>query len=223
MSPTVETQKQMAVGQAPMDVAGARDDLECWELYQQEHVARLIETIRLRDGAAVTVRPIQPDDVERLQSFHARLSPDTIAMRYFRAAPTLPTREAVRLTHLDYADRMALVATTGSGAEERIVAVVRYERVTDQEAELAFVVDDRWQGQGISSQLLARLIAYGRERGFETMTAITMATNQRMRAVMLHAGYPVSSRYADGCLTLTLDVRGTPVDGAHGGATGQAA
>jgi RimJ/RimL family protein N-acetyltransferase len=182
------------------------DDTLAWSAYTQSRAADLSHTITLRNGEAVAVRAIRPDDVERLQQFHARLSPDTIVMRYFHAAPVLHQRDARRLTRLDYDNRMALVATTGAGADERIIAVVRYERVTATEGELAFVVEDQWQGLGISTRLLARLVAYAQERGFETLMAVTMATNVRMRGVLAHAGFPFISRYADGCLTLTLDI-----------------
>lgn len=182
------------------------DDMAAWSAYTRAHMAQLSHNLPLRNGAVVTVRAIQPDDVERLQAFHARLSQDTIIMRYFRAAPVLYTRDAHRLTHLDYDNRMAFVATAGEGADERIIGVVRYERVTASEGELAFVVEDEWQGLSISTRLLARLLTYARERGFEKMSAITMATNVRMRAVMAHAGYPFTSTYEEGCVTLTLDI-----------------
>lgn len=187
------------------------DDTAAWSAYRRARMASLTETITLRNGVAVTMRAIQPDDVERLQQFHARLSPETIVLRFFRAAPILYLRDASRFTHLDYDNRMALVATVGAGDEERIIAVVRYERVSATEGELAFVVEDQWQGLGISTQLLARLLRYAREHEFERMVAITMATNVRMRGVLAHAGYPFTSSYADGCLTVTLDI-------AHGAA-----
>lgn len=182
------------------------DDAAAWSAYRRTRVADLTYTMTLRNGAEVTVRAIRPDDVERLQQFHTRLSSDTITMRYFRAFPVLYSRDAHRLTHLDYDNRMALVATTGDAEEERIVGVVRYERVTATEGELAFVVEDPWQGLSISSRLLARLLNYARDRGFERMSAITMANNMRMRAVLAHAGYPFTSSYEEGCLTLTLDI-----------------
>jgi GNAT superfamily N-acetyltransferase len=190
------------------------DDATAWSAYRRALMAELTEVITLRNGAAVTMRAIQPDDAQRLQAFHARLSPETIAMRYFRAAPVLYERDARRLTHLDYDNRMALVATVGAGDDERIIAVVRYERVTAAEGELAFVVEDQWQGLGVSTQLLARLLRYARGRGFETMMAVTLATNVRMRGVLAHAGYPFTSRYADGCQTLTLDLANKLAD-AH--------
>ncbi len=185
------------------------DDATAWSAYTRTGVAALTETLTLRNGANVTMRAIQPDDVERLQQFHARLSPETIVMRFFRAAPALLPHDARRFTHLDYDNRMALVAATGAGAAEHIIAVVRYERVAATEGELAFVVEDQWQGLGISTQLLARLLAYAQEHGFERMMAVTMATNVRMRDVLAHAGYPFTSHYADGCLTLTLDIART--------------
>ncbi len=186
------------------------DNSAAWTAYSRSGVAELTDTLTLRDGRIVTVRAIRPDDVERLQQFHSRLSPDTIVMRYFRAAPVLHTQDATRLTHLNYDNRMALVATVGAGSDERIVGVVRYERVTATEAELAFVIEDGWQGQGISTDLLARLLRYAKAKGFETMSAVTMSSNMRMRSVLSHTGYPVKSHYADGCQYFELQL--TPVE-----------
>lgn len=185
------------------------DDNTAWSAYERAHVAAITQPITLRSGKTVTMRAIRPDDAQRLQAFHSRLSADTIVMRFFRAAPVLYDRDAWHMTHLDYDNRMALVATTGEGADERIIAVVRYERVTAVEAEMAFVVEDCWQGQGISTMLLARLLSYAKARGFERMMAVTLATNVRMRAVLARAGYPFTSHYADGCLTLTLNIMET--------------
>jgi len=184
----------------------ALDDTAAWNAYRRAGMVKLTDAITLRNGAVVTMRVIQPDDVERLQQFHARLSPETIVMRFFRVAPVLYQRDAAQFTHLDYDNRMALVATVGAGDDERIIAVVRYERVTATEGELAFVVEDQWQGLGISTLLLARLLRYAQAHGFERMVAITMATNVRMRGVLAHAGYPFTAHYADGCLTVTLDI-----------------
>jgi RimJ/RimL family protein N-acetyltransferase len=182
------------------------DTESAWGAFARRGVASLAESIYLRNGAEVRLRAIQPDDMERLQEFHSRLSAETIVMRYFRVAPVLHTRDARRLTHLDYDRRMALVATIGEGREERIIGVVRYEPVTDNEGELAFVVEDRWQGQGISTQALKRRLRYARQRGYTSMSAVTMATNVRMRDVLMHTEYPIVSRYEDGCLRITLDI-----------------
>ena len=187
------------------------DDAAAWNAFRRTGVADLSHMITLRDGTDVRMRAMQPDDADRLQQFHSRLSLDTIVLRYFRVAPVLYSQEAWRLTHLDYDNRMALVATTGAGDDEHIIGVVRYERVTATAGELAFVIEDCWQGRGISTRLLASLLAYARERGFERMTAITLSTNMRMRAVLAHAGFPHTSSYADGCLNFTLDLTASTV------------
>lgn len=168
---------------------------------------RLSGTMTARDGTVLRVRPLLPTDRERLQAFHSSLSLDTIVYRFFRVLPSLSTETARQLTHIDYENRMAVVATTGEGDGERIRAVVRYERTGPETAEVAFVVDDSLQGQGIAPKLLRRLAAYARERGFTTLVAITMASNARMLAMLRHSGFPSSAHYEDGEVAVRLDIR----------------
>ena len=167
------------------------------------------DELLLRDGSMVKVRAIQPDDEERLRAFHARLSPDSIILRFFRVVPELPEEDAYRFTHLDYARRMALVATTPIGrdeGDETIRAVVRYERTEPGVAEVAFVVEDAWQGKGIATALLHRLATYARAHGLTTFVAVTMASNVRMLDVFRHAGYPHAMRHDGSEISVTLDI-----------------
>ena len=103
------------------------------------------------------VRPIRPDDRDRLVAFHSRLSERTVYLRYFAPHPTLSERDLDRFTHVDHGDRVALVAQLGAD----LIGVGRYDRIdggTD-DAEVAFVVDDAHQGRGIGSVLLEHLAA----------------------------------------------------------------
>jgi RimJ/RimL family protein N-acetyltransferase len=176
-----------------------------------EDVAQLSEAVPLRDGTVVRVRPIRPDDTQRLQSFHARLSPETIEYRYFGPVPVLTTERAEWLTHVDYEQRMALVATVGTVPDdEQIIAVVRYEGVDQTTAEVAFLVEDAWQGHGIATQLLYRLALYARHHGFTMLVAEIMGSNYRMREVISHAGFPITTRYDSGCVEMRMDITATP-------------
>lgn len=174
-------------------------------------VAALTAPLTLRDGMTVVhVRPIAADDEERLRDFHAHLSADTIVMRFFRYVPELSEQMANEFTHLDYSDRMALVATASPDPEEPLLAVVRYSRTSATRAEVAFVIADAWQGRGIGTALLLRLARYARGRGITTFFATTLAANARMLDVFRHCGFPHTVRYQDGEYEITLDIRQDP-------------
>lgn len=168
---------------------------------------QLDEQLVLRDGSVVHVRPIRPDDAERLRAFHASLSFESIVFRFFRALPELPQDLAQRFTHVDYVDRLALVATLGAGSHEQIIAVARYDRTSLDAAEVAFVVQDRWQGHGIATALLYRLAAYARAHGITTFVAITLGDNHPMLDVFRYCGFPHTSRRCDGEVEVRLDIR----------------
>jgi RimJ/RimL family protein N-acetyltransferase len=167
-------------------------------------------SLTLRDGAVVWVRPIRPDDTPRLHAFHARLSPESIKLRYFHPLPALSPEWAERLTHINYADRMALVATIGGGADEQIIAVVRYERIGPTTAEVAFVVEDRWQRRGIATQVLYRLATHAAQHGFKTFVAEIMSTNMAMRNLVRRAGFPFTARYEGGSVAMHIDITAPP-------------
>jgi RimJ/RimL family protein N-acetyltransferase len=164
----------------------------------------------LYGGGAVQVRAIRPDDTERLRAFHRQLSPESITFRFFRYMPELSLEEAERFTHVDYEQRMALVATSSSGEAEKILGVVRYEHIRPATAEVAFVVADHWQGHGIATALLHRLADYARERGYTTFVAMTMGSNTRMMEVLRNSGFPWTSHYATGEVEVRLDITRPP-------------
>jgi RimJ/RimL family protein N-acetyltransferase len=172
---------------------------------------RQTHNLTLRDGSVVRVRAIRAEDTERLQAFHAHLSMDSIIWRFFRSVPSLSDEQARQFTHVDYRDRMALIATRGDGAAEEILAVVRYDRTAGaREAEVAFVVADAWQGHGLATALLHQLAAYGRAHGIERFVALTMGTNVRMLDVLHHCGFPCRTRYDGGDILATLDIIAPP-------------
>jgi RimJ/RimL family protein N-acetyltransferase len=172
---------------------------------------RLTHDLTLRDGSVVRVRAIRADDTTRLQAFHAHLSMDSIIWRFFRSVPSLSDEQARQFTHVDYVDRMALIATRGEGVTEEILAVVRYDRTAgEREAEVAFVVQDAWQGHGLATALLHELAAYARAHGIERFVALTMGTNVRMLDVLHNCGFPCRTRYDGGDILATLDITAPP-------------
>jgi GNAT superfamily N-acetyltransferase len=154
-------------------------------------------------GLRFQVRPIRPDDAERLVDFHRRLSPHSVYLRFFTFHPVLSEAEVVRFTTVDYVDRLALVAT----CDDRLIAVGRFDRFPGTtEAEVAFIVADEFQHHGIGTLLLDELVKAGRERGIETFMAQTLAENQNMLDVFRHAGFPVTSSIDYGTVTLRFPI-----------------
>lgn len=90
--------------------------------------AALARPLVLHDCTVVQRRAIQPDDAGRLRALHGCLSSRAIAFRFFGAMPVLTEAFAQRLSLVDYDNRMAVVATAGTGADAPIIAVVRYAR-----------------------------------------------------------------------------------------------
>jgi acyl-CoA synthetase (NDP forming)/RimJ/RimL family protein N-acetyltransferase len=161
----------------------------------------------LADGGTAHIRPIRPEDGPRVVDFHGRQSPESIYFRYFTPRPHLPDTEVVRLTHVDYSDRMAFVALL----DDELVGVARYDRLpTRSDAEVAFFVDDRHQGRGIATVLLEYLAEAARRTGITAFTATVLPSNSRMVAVFRNAGFTAASWFGDGVIEVRLDLRPTP-------------
>ncbi|HET7399347.1 MAG TPA: GNAT family N-acetyltransferase [Intrasporangium sp.] len=156
----------------------------------------------LRDGTVAHVRPITPADGDALRRFHNAQSPESVYLRFFAPLRELSDRDVHRFTHLDYHDRVALVATLGG----EIIGVGRYDRVGPSEAEVAFNISDHYQGKGIGSVMLEHLAAIARELGITKFTAEVLPQNRKMLTVFKDAGYDVRHRIEDGVVLVSFDI-----------------
>ncbi|MGC5245633.1 GNAT family N-acetyltransferase [Gordonia sp. DT219] len=154
-----------------------------------------IADVLASDGGVVHLRPIVPDDADRVVRFHAGLSERTRYMRYFGPTPTLPPREVVRMTTVDHQQRVALVAVLGG----EFIAIGVYEGLAadgkPESAEVAFVVADDHQGRGLGPILLEHLAGAAAENGFTRFEAEVLSENPNMVAVFRDAGYQVSRAF----------------------------
>jgi RimJ/RimL family protein N-acetyltransferase len=167
------------------------------------------ETVALPDGTSVRLRPIRPDDAGGLQAFHARLSSDSVYLRWLSAHPLLSAEEAEALANVDYAGRMAFVATLPAQGDEAIIGVARYAVVPGaqpREAEAAVVVADAYQHRGLGTLLLRRLLAYAQAQGIRTWVAEINAQNSRMLAFIQRGGLPITKRLDSGSWQVRIDI-----------------
>ncbi|MBM7367704.1 bifunctional acetate--CoA ligase family protein/GNAT family N-acetyltransferase [Gordonia hydrophobica] len=147
------------------------------------------------DGGVVHIRPILPADADLLVAFHNGLSERTRYMRYFGPTPTLPPREVVRMTTVDYRNRVALLAFLG----DEVIAMGLYEGLAadgkPHSAEVAFVVADDHQGRGLGPVLLEHLAGAAAENHFTRFEAEVLSENPNMVAVFRDAGYQISRAF----------------------------
>jgi RimJ/RimL family protein N-acetyltransferase len=180
---------------------------------QSEMSVKESEAVDLRDGTPVVIRPIRLDDAARLQSLFARLSSDTIYYRFLGLRKELPYEEAKRLTDVDYETRMALVATCVQHGDEEIVGVARYAVISGTwpaEAEAAIVVEDRYQGKGLGTVMLERMVAYASAHGIRSFVATVRHDNARMMRFIRRSGLPTQSRVEAGVWEIRVELKRVP-------------
>jgi acyl-CoA synthetase (NDP forming)/RimJ/RimL family protein N-acetyltransferase len=167
----------------------------------------------LRDGGTARVRPITPDDAERLVAFYTDVSDQSKYFRFFAPYPRLSDRDVRHFTHHDYDNRVGLAALV----RDEFIATVRYDRIdesgrpsgTGTAAEVAFLVQDAHQGRGIASALLEHIAAVARERGIRRFIAEVLPENRKMGKVFTDAGYTQRRSFAEGVLHFELDLEPT--------------
>jgi acetate---CoA ligase (ADP-forming) len=155
-------------------------------------------SVALKDGSRLHLRPIVPDDEDRLMSFFLRLSGRTIYLRFHHVLTSLSREEAHQYAVIDYENTFAAVATLGEGAEEKIIGVGRYWRlVHPNRAEIAFIVEDPHQRKGIGTHLLESLAVAARENGIDVFEAEVLQENTDMIDVLQDSGFQQLSRVVE--------------------------
>lgn len=158
--------------------------------------------VLLVDGSLARLRPIRPDDARLLVEFYERVSPESKYLRFFAPYPRLSARDVARFTQVDYVDRVAFILISAG----LMIGVGRYERLADDRAEVAFLVEDAFQGRGVAQLLLEHLAEAARERGISGFIAEVLPDNRRMAQVFVDAGYRVKRGIEDGVLLVEFPI-----------------
>lgn len=164
----------------------------------------------LKDGRRVLFRPLRPDDERALRDFFHSHSDETVYLRYGTPLKRLAPKQVQHFVTLDYDRRMAIGAfvapseTHGSDLD-RLIGIARYDLDPSTNlAECAFVIHDDFQGQGLGTQLLQKLMRYARSRQIDGFTAQVLARNVRMMRVFARSCSPMTSRLVDGNYELSF-------------------
>ena len=159
----------------------------------------------LKNGTAIELRAITPDDAGRLTDSLARLSDTSRRLRFFSARRSLSKDEVTWLTNVDHHDREAIVAVH----EDEIIGVVRYDRLLDRHdaAEIAIVVADDWQRLGVATELIDRLIAHASLHGVTNFVADTLYDNRAVRSMLASIGTTIAREtWIDGAVQIEMQL-----------------
>ena len=146
---------------------------------------------------------LEPSDGEPLRRFFYRLSPETVYRRFMSPIARPEQARPERLLDVDHRDREALLGVV----QEEIVGVARYARWPGTDAaELAVVVADEWQRQGLATRMLAALadVAFG--AGIRRFTLTMQADNGPVLGLVRRLYPSASLAFSQGVYEATVPV-----------------
>ncbi|MCW5850236.1 MAG: bifunctional acetate--CoA ligase family protein/GNAT family N-acetyltransferase [Anaerolineae bacterium] len=159
------------------------------------------------DGTPLLIRPIRPEDEPQLVQFHGTLSEQSVFMRYAHAvqlSERIAHERLARIAFNDYDRELALVAERQDDTGE-IVGIGRLSKArVGNQAEFIMLISDAFQGKGLGTELLKRLIQVGRDEGLERITAQILADNYGMQRVCENLGFTLQPDPATGLIQAEL-------------------
>ena len=143
------------------------------------------------------IRPVRRADEGVVREFFNRLSPRTRYLRFFSPLPALPESILSQITAVDDR-RVALIAEVDTADGAEVVAVGNFGAIDERRGEVALVVGDRWQQQGIGTAVARRVLRAAHARGFNRFVAHALAENRAIRKLLRHVGDIVSTETRHG-------------------------
>jgi acetyltransferase len=168
---------------------------------------------KLPDGTEVLLRPIRPEDEPAEHEMLSTLSQETLRTRFFSVVKDISHEWLILFCNIDYDRHMAIVAEVDEKGKKKMIGVARL--IMDQDmtsGEVAFLVQDRYQGKHLGSKFLEILIGIARERGLEEIRADVLTENEKMLHVFKRLGF--TTQWVPGGTSeavLKLKERGVPV------------
>jgi acetyltransferase len=164
-----------------------------------------------KDGTSLTLRPIRPEDEPLVAKFHGTLSERSVSHRYFHAM-TLGARTAherlTRICFVDYSRELVLVAERADlqTGEREIIGIGRLSKVRGtNEAEFALLVSDGFQGRGLGTAFLDRLVTIGRSEKIERICGDILPGNVEMKHICKKLGFQLTHVVGDSTIRASIE------------------
>jgi RimJ/RimL family protein N-acetyltransferase len=158
----------------------------------------------LRSGREVQVRSLRPDDGERMAEAFAKLEQESIQTRFFGAKSGLTESDHQVIRELDFGTRVILVVTLIENGREIIIGSGGYSRIGKDAAEVALLVEEDYQSQGLARRLLFHLGQIAQDQGIVRFEAYVLPHNTAMLRVFAVSGWAMIQSRRDGILHVKL-------------------
>ena len=167
-----------------------------------------------KGGVEVRFRAIKPSDEEEMRRLFYRFSDEAVYYRYFSPIKAMPHAKMQEYVNVDFSQTLSIVGLVGGTGEGHIIAEARFVRERNRPyAEVAFIVDEEYQGMGMATYLFKRLIQLARKQGLKGFTADVLSTNKGMIKVFEKSGLPIKANMEYGIYSLTIPFE----TGSHSG------
>lgn len=166
----------------------------------------------LRNGTPVTLRPIRPEDEPLMVTFHETLSARSVYLRWLHMlnlSRRVAHEEMIRMCFIDYDREMALVAdydNPQTGQHEIIGVGSLIKEQSTKSAEIALLVTDQFQRQGLGTELLRQLIQVGRDEQLQRLIGDILAENQGMVEICKKLGFRLQYSLEDQVVKVELEL-----------------
>lgn len=167
--------------------------------------AEFVETVTLRDGQPILLRPILPEDEPIHAQFINSVSKEDLYNRFFSDVGEFNHEALANLTQIDYDREMAFVAVAFDENGPSIIGVARALITPDNsDAEFAILVRSDLKGKGLGKLLMQKIISYCQIKGTKQMSGMTMPTNRGMLSLAQSLGFELDVQFADGTADMLL-------------------
>jgi GNAT superfamily N-acetyltransferase len=164
----------------------------------------------LKNGTRVRIRGVRADDKKRIFEAFRKLENESIYKRFFYYKKAVTDEELKAATEVDFENEVALMVTIGEGPTETIIGAGRYVAFDGPGAvrcaEVAFMVEEDYQGLGIASITLKHLAGIAKGKGVAQLHAEVLRENKGMLAVFKRSGFPMKQVDNEGVVHVTLSL-----------------
>ncbi len=162
-------------------------------------------THTFKDNMIVHFRVMKPSDEDDMRRLFYRFSDKAVYYRYFSPIKTMPHKKMQEYVNINYGRTISIVGILEDGGAERLITEGRYVKSDNgRSADVAFIVDEKYQGSGVGTYLFELLINIAKSRGIKGFTADVLTDNKSMMKVFEKNQYSLRAVVEGGIYAVTI-------------------